>query len=93
MKAALEDMDANPITVDASAEIDDDWLNLFIRLSGGQEFRTASAVVRKNSVRRDSQTGVILAAHCAANVNYFEARRRRSLNTFVVRSQWNDTAV
>jgi hypothetical protein len=32
-KAALEDIEANPITVDATAEIDDDWLNLFVRLS------------------------------------------------------------
>jgi hypothetical protein len=32
-KAALEDIDANPSTVDAPTEIDDDWLNLFVRIS------------------------------------------------------------
>jgi hypothetical protein len=31
--AALKDMGINPITQDATAEIDDDWLNLFARLS------------------------------------------------------------
>jgi hypothetical protein len=30
-KAALEDIDANPTTADAPAEIDDDWLNFFVR--------------------------------------------------------------
>jgi hypothetical protein len=32
-KAALEDMDANPPTADAPSEIDDDWLNYFVRLA------------------------------------------------------------
>ena len=33
MKAALEDMEANPITVDASAEIDDDCLRGWLEMS------------------------------------------------------------
>lgn len=33
MKAALEEMQSNPSTEDAPGEIEDDWLNLFVRLS------------------------------------------------------------
>jgi hypothetical protein len=55
MKAALEDMDANPITVDASAEIDDDWLNLFVRLSedkSSEELQQLFGRILSGEIRR-----------------------------------------
>jgi hypothetical protein len=54
-KAALEDMDANPTTVDASAEIDDDWLNLFVRLSedkSSQELRQLFGRILSGEIHR-----------------------------------------
>jgi hypothetical protein len=55
MKAALEDMDANPITVDASAEIDDDWLNVFVRLSedkSSEELQRLFGRILSGEIRR-----------------------------------------
>ena len=54
-KAALDDMDADPITADAQAEIDDDWLNLFVRISedkSSEELQLLFGRILSGEIRR-----------------------------------------
>ncbi len=54
-KAALEDMDANPTTADAQAEIDDDWLNFFVRISedkSSEELQQLFGRILSGEIRR-----------------------------------------
>jgi hypothetical protein len=54
-RVALEDIDANPTTVDASAEIDDDWLNLFVRLcedKSSEELQQLFGRILSGEIRR-----------------------------------------
>jgi hypothetical protein len=54
-KAALDDMDANPTTADAQAEIEDDWLNFFVRISedkSSEELQQLFGRILSGEIRR-----------------------------------------
>ena len=54
-KAALDDIDANPAAGDAQAEIDDDWLNFFARVSedkSSEELQKLFGRILSGEIRR-----------------------------------------
>jgi Protein of unknown function (DUF2806) len=54
-KAALEDIDANPTAPDAPTEIDDDWLNFFVRVSeekSSEELQQLFGKILAGEIRR-----------------------------------------
>ena len=54
-KAALEDVVATPTTADAQAEIDDDWLNFFVRISedkSSEELQQLFGRILSGEIRR-----------------------------------------
>ena len=92
MKTALEDLDANPITVDASAEIEDDWLNLFVCLSedkSSEELQRLFGRILSGEIRRPGSYS-LRTVQLMSTISRQDAD---ALYTFVVRPQWNDTAV
>jgi hypothetical protein len=55
MKAALEDIEASPAAADAGSEIEDDWLNLFARLSedkSSEELQQLFGKILSGEIRR-----------------------------------------
>jgi hypothetical protein len=77
-RAALEDLNSNQVKTDAPSEIEDDWLNLFARLSEDKssEHRVrniCAAIIWKNPLGGNSQARLVFTENVTIDGNNFES--------------------
>ena len=88
-KAALEDMRVNPPGADATSEIEDDWLNLFVRLAEDKSSEELQLLFGRILIWGDQETRIIFPPHFTLHVDDLEARSQIPHKPSSIRNRWH----